>query len=512
MLGVPLCLVSASCVSRKTEPAALPTAGFVSQETIAHACRQRTVHRRGESGFEMLPDGLEAYTARLAMIEAAQRTLDLQYFIWKDDMVGTIVADRLLAAADRGVKVRLLLDVANSAQSEVRSAALAAHPNIRVAFFNPMTSMKGIFVGNPVPVLGEIDRMQSRMHNKIMVVDGTILVGGGRNLADEYFGVSRHHNVRDLDFFAMGSVVNDSLKSYDLYWRSSLTYVSDPLKLTEHDYEELRELRSKIARKKRALAKKNGSGFPASLSRSAALSTLSKFAGRMVWARYEFISDPPERMLRQGKVASPVYRSIEKALRDADAEIIMHAAYFIPEDDTLKMLRDITGDGVKVRVLTNSLASIDGVSAMSGIANRREDILDSGILLSEMRGRPQVRKDYLHTPKLTPLGMHSKGFVSDNDISFIGSYNMDPRSKYINTETGVVIYSPAFAARLKSYLKVDLQPQNCWQVKRDDMGRVCWISQRPGRAASVHHRDPDVPFQRRVSCWILRLLPWEDLL
>ena len=511
-LGGLLSVTLVSCVTHKAEPAALPTVGFVSRETISHACHLRTVHRRGTSGFEMLADGKEAYVARLALIEAAQKTLDLQYFIWRDDMVGTVMVDRLLAAADRGVRVRLLLDIANGAQEEVRSSTLAAHPNIRVAFFNPMTSMKGIFAGNPVPVIGEIDRMQCRMHNKVMVADGTLVIGGGRNLADGYFGVDRHYNMRDLDFIASGSVVEDSTKSFELFWNSPLTQVGNPQKLTKHDHEELGELRAKVMRKKRSLAKKNGSHFPASMSRTEALKALGKLTSRMIWAEYEFVADPPERMLRMEKTASPVSRSVEKAMLGADSKVVMHAAYFIPGDEMLKMLKGITDRGVEVRVLTNSLASIDGLSAMSGIANRREGIVNSGVKLSELNARAPSRKEYIHAPRLTPMGMHTKGFVSDGDISFIGSYNMDPRSKYINTETGVIIRSPAFAARLKAYLNEDLKAENCWQVKRDAEGAIIWTGQRPGRPVSVHHSDPDVSLSRRVQCWFLRLMPWEDLL
>lgn len=512
VFGGLLSVTLVSCVTHKASPAALPTTGFVSEETIDHACQVRTVRRRGTSGFEVLYEGRDAYLARLAVIEAAQKTLDLQYFIWRDDMIGTLMVDRLLAAADRGVKVRLMLDVTLGAQSEVRSAVLAAHPNITVAFFNPMTDMKGIFAGNPVPVIGEIDRMQCRMHNKVMIADGSIVIGGGRNLADGYFGAHRHYNMRDLDFIASGSVVEDSAKSYELFWRSPLTHVGDPQKLTKHDHEELRELRGKVGRKMRSLAKKNGTHLPHSMSRGEALQTLRKLAGRMVWAPYEFVADPPERMLRQKRTASPTSHSVEKAMKEADSEVVMHAAYFIPGDEMLTLFKGITDRDVEVRVLTNSLASIDGITAMSGIANRREGIVDSGVSLYELNAKAPSRKTYVMAPKPTRMGMHTKGFVADNTVSFIGSYNMDPRSKYINTETGVIIRSPAFAARLKASLEEDFKRENSWHVTRDQDGVIIWTGQKPGKPPAVHHSDPGVTFSRRLQCWILRLLPWEDFL
>ncbi len=248
------------------------------------------------------------------------------------------------------------------------------------------------------------------------------------------------------------------------------------------------------------------------MSREEALQTLRKFAGRMIWAEYEFVADPPERMLRQTRTASPVSHSVERAMKEADSEVVMHAAYFIPGDEMLALLKGITDRDVVVRVLTNSMASIDGLTAMSGIANRREGIVDSGVSLYELNARAKSRKNYILAPKLTRMGMHTKGFVSDDQISFIGSYNMDPRSKYINTETGVIVRSSVFASRLRAYLEEDLKKENCWHVTRDADGVIIWTGQKPGKPPSVHHSDPGVSVMRRVQCWLLRLMPWEDLL
>jgi putative cardiolipin synthase len=507
-----LILELASCRSSKPNAVALPHLDFASQETIAQACRLHTVRRRGTSGFEMLPDGCESFLARLAMVEAAQRTLDLQYYIWKDDVAGTTFADRLLAAADRGVRIRLLLDSANDAQVEVSSEALAAHPNIQVAFFNPLDDLKGIFAGNPIPVIGDIDRMQCRMHNKVMVADGTMTIGGGRNLGDAYFGIQRRHNLRDLDFIATGPVVDAAAKSFELFWRSPLTYVGNPEKITGRERAKLRGLRKHIARKKRALASQSGRPYPLALSRTEALQTLHQIVGRMVWAEYEFVADPPERMMRQGHVASPVSQSIDRALRAAKTDVVMHAAYFIPQDDMLGLLREITTRGTRVQVLTNSLASIDEIPAMAGIANRRVAVLGCGVNLAEMNAYAADRKQYIHARRMTPLGMHTKGFVVDERLSFIGSYNMDPRSKYINTETGVIIHSEAFAARLKSHLLKGFQPENCWQISQAANGSIRWTGQQPNGRRKVHLIEPNTSLARRMGYWFLRWMPWENFL
>lgn len=486
----------------------LPTVGLVRQETMAQAVQQRTVHRRGTSGFEILPDGKESYLARLAMVEAAQKSLDFQYFIWTHDVAGTVFAARLLAAADRGVKVRILLDITKGAQQEVRSGALAAHPNIEIGFFNPMTALKGIFAGNPLPVIGEIDRMQSRMHNKMLVADNAIIIGGGRNLGDGYFGVDDEHNMRDLDFIATGPVVQDAARSFQLFWDSPLTRKADKSKVTEDELEDLEDLRRTTVRKKWILSLKKDFPYPKSMARAEALTLLRELSGRMIWAEYEFVADPPERMLRRDKVASPTWRTKEAALAGARKEVVLHAAYLIPQEEILALFGGIRERGVKVKLLTNSLASTDGVIAMSGIANRRRDVLETGASLYELNARAPVREKYIHASKMTPLGMHTKGLVVDDRVSFIGSYNMDPRSKYINTETGVIINSPAFAARLKSYLMEDLEPENCWHLTRDENGRLCWT----GGDGVKHYRDPEAPLKRRIAYWLLTHMPWEDLL
>ncbi|HEY1084048.1 MAG TPA: phospholipase D family protein [Prosthecobacter sp.] len=512
-LGVLYGLTACSSGPQPGKPTAdVPNSALDSQESIAQASRSRTVHRAGTAGFEVLGDGKEAFMARLAMVEAAQKTLDFQYFIWSDDVVGTIFAARLLAAADRGVKIRLLLDVTHGAQKEVRSAELAAHPNIEVALFNPMSEMRGIFAGNLLPLIGEVDRMQSRMHNKMLIADNTLAVGGGRNLGDGYYGIHPKHNMRDLDFIATGPVVQAATKSFDIYWNSPLTRHGDRAKLTRKDHDKLARMRRDIDRKKHRLAHKQNSPFPVSLTRTESLKILSKLTSQMIWANYVFISDPPERMLLRGRTPSPVWHTLEDTIENARKEVVIHAAYLIPQEGTLALFHNISNRGVSMKLLTNSFASIDGVLAMTGIAKRRGDILDSGATLHELNAYAAVRKDYVHAKNAKLLGMHSKGVVVDDRISFISSYNMDPRSKYINTETGVIINSPAFARRLKSYLQEDFKPENSWAVMRDEKGRFTWTAEVPGQPVIRHHKDPDVPLTKKVKFWLLTHLPLENLL
>ncbi len=232
----------------------------------------------------------------------------------------------------------------------------------------------------------------------------------------------------------------------------------------------------------------------------------------MIWAPYEFVADAPERALQQGRIASPVSESLERTLLSARRQALMHAAYLIPQEGTLQVFRQVTARGVTLELLTNSMASVDAIAAMCGISGRRGDVLDSGAHLWELNVHAASREGYLHTPKLTPMGMHTKALVVDGQVSVIGSYNMDPRSKYINTETCVIIHSPVFAARLSAYLRQDLQPENCWSVTRREEGGFQWSTKVPGQRPETHHRDPDATPSRRFMIWILQKFISEDVL
>lgn len=485
---------------------------LTSQDDISRICEEKTVRRRGVAGFEAVPDAREAFVLRLAAIEAARKSLDLQYYIWRDDVSGNIIAARLLAAADRGVRVRLLLDMTHGAQNEVRSSALAAHPNIEIGFYNPMEDLQGLFVGNPIPVVGEIDRMQRRMHNKMLIADGSLLIAGGRNLGDEYFAISKKRNMRDLDFAGAGPVVQAAKRSFDHYWTCSLTRHANLSKISLREKKDLQKLRNDVLHKTARLAAHHKCPYPMMLSRAEALRQIQAVVGRMIWAEYEFIADPPERTLRTGRLPSPVAMTLERTVRAAQREVIMHSAYLIPQEGTLAIFREVTARGVKLELLTNSMASIDAVAAICGIAGRRDDILAAGASLHELDVHAASRKGYLHTRKPTPLGMHTKGMVVDGRVSFIGSYNMDPRSKFINTETGVLIKSPAFAARLAAYLREDFKPENSWQLSMREDGGFLWSRHIPGKKPETHKHDPHAPMTRRVFTWIFQHVISEDVL
>lgn len=474
-------------------------------------CQQGAVRGKGVSGFEIVSDAGSAFLIRLAVIEAAQWRLDLQYYIWHDDVCGTLIAERLLAAADRGVMVRILLDMTIGGQAEICSTVLAAHPGIEIAFFNPIIGLRGISSRKLTPVIGEIDRVQSRMHYKLIVADDSIMIGGGRNLADTYFAISPVHNMRDLDFVAVGPVVMDALQAFDQYWQSSLTRHANRAKCANLEHEELRKLREHMGKKVRKLAAKHGCPYPLSLNQTEAVAEIKKVIERMDWAEYEFVADPPEHILRKERTPSPVSIKVERAINEASHDVLLHTAYLILQESSLRVFKAVTARGVRMVLLTNSLASVDSAGAGAGIAGRRGDALNCGAILHELDVNAESRKDYIKSSRMTPIGMHTKGIVIDDRICCLGSYNFDPRSKFINTESAVTIDSPVLAARLTTYLREDLQPQNCWHVTRRE-GGFLWSRQMPGRPAITHRGDPDVSLWRRAAAWLIGLLPCEDML
>lgn len=477
------------------------------QKEIQEICKENTVDKLTGGNVKVLDASDEALLARLAVIDAARRSIDVQYYIWDDDFTGCLIADRLFHAADRGVKVRLLLDSTQGAPDVLKSRVAASHPHLEIAHFNPMLAADGYFEGFPIPILGELDRAQSRMHNKLLIADRCWVIGGGRNLADGYFGLDDEQNLRDVDYIASGPVVSVAAASFDAYWKSKITRKIHP-DPTQAD--EAKELRRELAQRVEKLRRK--ARIPFSTTAEAAQSSLASTVKGMRAVPMRFVADPPEWMLVMEKSPSPVSKVLDREMLDASDEVEMHAAYFIPQKDFLDLMDASRRRGTTVRVLTNSVASSDGLAAAEGISGRRLDILETGAELHELNVKAPVRKTYAPAWPSADLGMHTKTIVIDGRMSFVGSYNMDPRSRFINTECGVLIEDRPVAAQLKRYMGIDFALQNSWRVDRAEDGRVFWKGETADGSPVVKDRDPDVSVGRKLKTWMMRFLPWEHLL
>jgi putative cardiolipin synthase len=433
-------------------------------------------HGSDMSGFRLLENNGKALQWRIALIDSARHSLDLQYYVWFGDEVGHLMMDRVIAAADRGVKVRILFDDLNTllhdmATVEIRDAAMQridAHPNIQIRLFNAWHNRS--LLGRLVEVAEDFERLNRRMHNKQMIADNRVAIIGGRNIADEYFGLNKTFNFHDLDVIGLGPVARQASEVFDRYWNSDwVRAVPRPGAVTP--------------------------GAPVPPTPSTEMATLrgtvlkDLLAGPRDWhaelaalpatlhlGRSTVHTDSPSRAKTTHNHMPDVFREL---LRSARNEVMITNAYLIPDTHFLADLKELAGRGVQVKILTNSLASHDVPAVNSHYENWRQPILETGAQLHELRADAAVRQEMVDVPPLQAefVGLHTKAMVVDRERLFIGSMNLDPRSEIWNSEMGVIIHSAPLAAALASRMERDLGGANSWQVSLEESGRLRWRSE-----------------------------------
>ena len=496
-------MLIAGCASSlpKDYPRTVSTAFAEHESTpLGKEVAELAARHPGDSGYVIIRHGRQAFTARVTLAELAQRSIDIQYFLWEADATGFLLAERLLRAADRGVRVRVLLDDVNLKDRDAKLAALDAHPNVEIRIFNPFADRNSQLLG----YLTDFDRVNHRMHNKLMVMDNALAIVGGRNMSDPYFEVDPTANFRDLDLAAAGPIVRDLSHLFDRFWNGDW---SVPIAaLVDKSYGE-EDLRANVQRIRDAIA--NG-GYPHPLDQDVAAirSELTNILANAVWARGRVVYDDP------ASINDPSLRVMNRLLfQRADrlqSEFIIESAYFIPQPRGIDKLKELVDRGVRVRVLTNSLASNDVLAAFAGYAKRREDLLRGGIELYELRPEPgPVRKRLFGGGSMA--GLHTKAMVFDRKDVFIGSFNLDPRSSRINTEAGLYVESPALAAQVIEFMNTGIEPDSSFRVQLDGAGKLYWTSEDDGKALRFD-TDPMSTTGQRFKTWVIRLLPVDEQL
>lgn len=468
----------------------------------------------GASGILLLDSGAEALRARIALIEAASCSIDAQYYIWNSDASGRYLAGRLLAAADRGVHVRLLLDDINVGKREGILAALAAHPNIEVQIYNPFAQRRGL--RKVFGFLWEFTRLNRRMHVKSFTVDQAITIVGGRNIGDEYFDASETLNFRDRDLMAAGPVVADTLAMFDAFWGWPLARPAgevaegmapaDPALVAQRPTappEHLRDLLGPLPR-----------------DPAAGLEALKSPTRQMTWAPARLIFDPPPSpdALGASDRAQPGSLAMGELARGVRSDLLIESAYLVLDDDSLARVAGLREAGITVRALTNSLASNDVTANHAAYARRRERMLESGIELHELRPDAASCRQIIGNANACGqahgFGLHAKTYVLDRRIVYVGSLNLNLRSRYLNAEAGLVIEDPRLAARIADDIELNMQPANSWQPILDEQGRLRWL-EGGGDAPStrkIHDHEPQVGWSRRLRAGLIALLPLEKYL
>lgn len=462
----------------------------------------RTVHGEAGSGFRLLRNNLDALRWRLVLIDSARHSLDLQYYVWFGDKVGQLLMARVLAAADRGVRVRLLFDdlstlLHDMAHVELRDAMLRQldrHPRIEIRVFNAWQQRD--LLGRAVEIGADFERLNRRMHNKQMVADGHAAIIGGRNIGDEYFGLHGDFNFHDLDVLALGPVVLQASTVFDRYWNSR--WVRPLSRLAASGADE-----APSAAHERALAQL--ASDPRARQVLAGLQSwaadLASLPGSLLPGRGVVHADAPARDPGTHNQTPVAFHAL---LRSATREVLITNAYVIPDDGFITELRRLTARGVRVRLLTNSLASHDVPAVNSHYERWRGPLVEAGVELHELRADAAIRRDVVDTAPVQGqfVGLHTKAMVIDGRRSFIGSMNLDPRSEEINSEMGVVIDSEPLAQALAAYMAHDMTGANSWRVERDGAGGLRWVSD-----AGTLTRQPARNAWQRVENLFFKLLP-----
>jgi len=452
----------------------------------------------GKSAFRLVSEGTEAFVVRARSAAIAGRSLDVQTYIWHNDTTGGFLAYRLLQAADRGVKVRLLVDDMDARGKHYSFAALDAHPNIQVRLFNPFESRAGKlrFVAEAV---GDFKRINRRMHNKSWIADNRIAVVGGRNLGDEYFGASEEVNFVDLDFAMVGPVVRDVSVAFDRYWNSGAAYPVALLAPKDVTPEALAALRARTA----PLAQEAGSlRYAQELKNDEAVQKLVAGDWPMQWTSdYRFIADDPLKAMGEGEAvaSSNVLAMLRPMLMSAAREIHIISPYFVPGEAGTERLVEVARSGRQVSILTNSLAANDVAAVYGGYSRWRKPLLQGGVKLWELKpaAGSNVKSGLFGS---SGASLHTKAMAMDGSRVFVGSYNIDPRSTSLNTEQGVFVEHPVIGAQLDQLFAAQTAATRAWAVTLED-DTLRWTD-----GDGTLDRAPGASLGKKFQAWLAKVL------
>ena len=452
------------------------------------------------SGFIPISNGIDALAARLLIAERAERTIDAQYYLIKADTVGLAFIDTLLKAADRGVRVRLLLDDVFTKGYDAGMAALDAHPNFEIRIFNPFN--RGA-VGRSLGAASAFTRVNRRMHNKSFTIDNQITLIGGRNIADEYFGAREDAKFGDLDVVGIGPVVQDISAMFDTYWNhSTATPVPAFAAMPKDTTEAMKNLRARLAEARAAVI---NTPYAEAVGQHID-QYLNADDSQFVWAPYEVTVDSPDKGIKKkAKDAASITTPLLKSLRGAEQEIIVVSPYFVPRKRGIEAFSEVQRQGVQVRIFTNSLAANNQFSVHAGYAPARKPLLKNGVELYEVRADADVEGAEFIAASGATATLHTKAFIVDRRELFIGSFNFDPRSAHINTELGVIIRSPELAAYFAALTDKRL-PTQTYQVFLNDKGKLRWKGYEDG-VEVILSKEPQSTWGQRTKANFMRILP-----
>ena len=468
----------------------------------------------GLSGARLFARGIDGLVLRTQMVRAAQRTLDVQYYIFVEDHTGRTLLDAVVDAARRGVRVRLLVDDLNlhgRPQTRETLAALDHHDNLEIRVFNPFAYRGDNGAIRAVDALLNAPRVNHRMHNKLMVADNAVALVGGRNVADDYFEVGdAPKRFGDFDLAVVGPVVPELSQNFDAFWNCALAIplaAVDPVPRS-HATTAAREVEDNAARDLPELARRIDSGEP--------LASVMSDRGPVHWGRAHAVADPPDKAEANAGDGSdsPTAKVLAARLGSVRDELVVISPYLIPGDDGLAAILALRERGVRVRALTNSLASTDVPVVHTAYRKYRQPLVDAGVELFEVRPAPgQLRGDRKGLGSVAsgaPFALHAKAYIFDRSTVLIGSANLDPRSLVLNTESGIVIESPELAGQVVRRFEQFASEANSYLVTRDGAS-LQWRTNVDGREVAWSD-EPETTPEQRLKVDMMSILPIEPLL
>jgi len=473
------------------------------------------------SGFRLLPLPQFSLNARIELARRAQRSIDVQYYLLQNDESGRYLLRALRDAADRGVRIRLLVDDLHTAGSDRLFLSFASHPNVEVRLFNPFPAGRNLLGMRLGTLLFDFDRVHLRMHNKLYVVDNSMAVMGGRNIANEYFLRGSDSNFIDIDTLAAGAVVPTLSSQFDMYWNSPYAYPIESL-VTKGDESasDWRERFDQLTSGSQTLHPEEPNATDL-LGNNPLSKDLNSGALSLIWARAEAYADAPGKALERNEelpglsteaTTDSVLYNLRRYLRGAQSEIMQTTPYLIPGPSGMAYIRMIRANGVSYSIVTNSLAATDESLAHTGYRRYRSDMLRLGVALYEVSSKRLERGRGFSTFGSANGRLHGKAAVIDRKIVFLGSMNFDPRSTLHNTEVGIFIFSPQIAQQVSSLIGF-IQLDGAYQLQLGPAGAIEWVSPASGDAAdTVLHTEPETDFWLRLKIELLAPLVPEGLL
>ncbi|APR69382.1 phospholipase [Acinetobacter haemolyticus] len=485
-----------------------------SETSLAQVIQPLQAQHPALTGYHVLFEPLEALSARLSLIDKAEKSLDLQYYIWDNDKVGALALHALIRAADRGVKVRLLIDDNNAKKTEGIFLALAQHPNIEVKLFNPYRFRKY----RAIDMVLDLKRINRRMHNKSFIADHQVALIGGRNMTNQYYNISENFQFSDVDVMLFGTAVNDISASFDDYWNHEYAYnVRDIVKQRSHrlSYESLKQ---QLDEHYQLATVQN---YLDITNHSQTINGLMNQRISLDWVKAEVVKDSPDKIRAKAKKEEHLNFQLINHLEQPEKNIDLISAYFVPEKKGTKVLTDLAQDGIEVRVLTNSFKANDVAVVHAFYGKYRQELLEKGVQLYEFlpaidksdldkRTEELAKKAKVSLKGLSRSSLHAKLMALDEKQVFIGSFNFDPRSAYLNTEIGVLLNSPPLAQAVHTTMDQNLT-KFAYKLVLDANNKITWQRQTP-QGPIIYRKEPKMKWWQRAGMKVISWLPIEGFM